>query len=134
MLFLSAVPQPDVNITINQNPPLYAGSILTLTCTATLDPYVAKSGSIIVAIEWSGLRNISGNSIITPAVNSSSIYASNLTISHLETQDSGIYTCTVMVTGGDYVQQANANDSISITVDQKKTTGVCIHLTHIYYR
>ena len=65
----------------------------------------------------------------TPTGNSNSIYTSNFTISHLETKDSGIYTCTVNVTGGDYVQQADASDSISITVDQKKITGACyIHL------
>ena len=117
-------------ITINQNTPLYAGSILTLTCTVTLDPYVDESGNIIVAIEWSSLRNISGNRYsITPTVNSNSIYTSNFTISHLETQDSGIYTCTVTVTGGQYVQQTNASDSISITVNQKKIPSVYIHLT-----
>ena len=132
--FHSAVLQPDVNIAINQNPPLYTGSILTLTCTVTLGPYVDKSGNITVAIEWSGQRNISSNrySIITPAVNSSSIYTSNLTISHIETQDSGIYTCTARVTGSDYVQQASASDIVSITVDEKKIKGMCTHLTHIY--
>ena len=63
------------------------------------------------------------------SVNSNSIYTSNFTISHLETQDSGIYMCTVTVTGGDYVWQANANDCLSITLDQKKITGACyIHL------
>ena len=117
---------------VNQKTPLYAGSILTLTCAVTLEPYVDESENIIVAIEWSGLRNISGNRYsITPAVNSSNMYTSNLTISHLETQDSGIYTCTVNVTEGDYVQQASASDSISITVDEKKIKGMCIH-THIY--
>ena len=130
-VFHSAVPQPDVNININQNTPLYAGSILTLTCTVTLDPYVDESGSIIVAIEWSSLRNISGNRYsITPTVYSSSIYTSNLTISHAETQDSGIYTCSVTVSGGDYVHQADASSSISITVDQKEITSVCIYLTY----
>ena len=121
-----------MNIAINQNVPLYTGSILILTCTVTLDPYVDESGYIIVAIEWSGLQNISGNRYsITPAVNSSSIYTSNFTISHLETQDSGIYTCTATVTGGDYVHQADANDSISITVDQKKITGV-LSISHLH--
>ena len=129
MFFHSAVPQPDVNISINQSTPLYAGSILTFTCTVTLDLNVDES--IIVAIEWSDLRSISDNRYsITPTVDSNSIYTSNLTISYLETQDRGIYTCTVMVTGGQYVQQANASDSISITVDQKKITGV-YNIPHI---
>ena len=123
MFFHSSVPQPDMNIIKNQNTTLYPGSILTLTCTVTLDPYVDES--ITVAIEWSSLRNISGNRYsITPTVNSNSIYTSNFTVGHLETQDSGIYTCTVTVAGGQYVQQTNASDSISITVDLKKIPGV----------
>ena len=117
-----------MNVNINQNTPLYAGSILTLTCTVTIDFYVDKSGSIIVAIEWSSLRNISGNRYsITPTLNSGNIYTSNLNISHLETQDSGIYTCSVTVSGGDYVHQADASNSISITVDQKNITGMRTH-------
>ena len=121
-----------MNITISQTPPLYAGSILILSCVVILDPYVDESGNIIVAIEWSSLRNISGNRYsITPTVNSNSIYTSNLVISHLGTQDSDIYTCTLTITGGDYVQQANASDSISITVKQKKITSMCITFLHI---
>ena len=118
-----------MNITLNQNPPLYAGSILTLTCTVTLDPYVDGSENITVAIEWSSLKNVSGKRYsITPTVNFSIIYASNLTISHLETQDRGIYTCTVIVTGGQYVQPADASNNISVTVDQKKITGIRVSI------
>ena len=114
-----------MNITINQNTPLYAGSILTLTCTVTLDPYVDKSGNITVAIDWSGLRNISGNRYsITPTINSNSIYTSTFTISHLETQDSGTYTCTVTVTGGHYVRPAVASAGIGIIVNEMKQTGM----------
>ena len=122
MFFHSVVPQPVVNINKNQNAPHYAGSILILICNVTLDSYVDESGIIIVAVKWSSLRNISANRYsITPTVNSSSIYTSNLTISHLETQDSGIYTCTVTVSGGQYVQPADVSHSISITVEMKQT-------------
>ena len=113
-----SVPQPDVNIILNLNAPLYAGNVLTLTCTVTLDPHV---DNIMVAIQWSGPSN---RYSITPIVNSSRIYTSNLTISHTETQDNGIYTCTVTITGGHYVQQAVASDSVSITVDEMKQTGM----------
>ena len=93
----------------------------------TLDQYVENDEKTHIVIEWSGPKKVSED--VTPIKYSNNIYTSNLTISHLETQDSGIYTCTVTVTGGHYVQQTNASDSISITVDQKKITGVYIHLT-----
>ena len=126
VFFPSPVPQPGVNIIKNPNT-LYVGSTLTLTCTVTLYPYVDDSTNIIVAIEWSSLRNISGNRYsITPAVNSNSIYTSNLTIGHLETQDSGIYTCTVTVTGGDYILPADVSHSMSITVEMKPTGAQAI--------
>ena len=39
-LLIHPVPPPDVTVTLNSTPPLYAGTGLTLTCTVTLDPNV----------------------------------------------------------------------------------------------
>ena len=100
------VPPPDVNITLNYTPPLYAGTGLTLTCTVTLDPNVDNGEKVVT--EWSGPRNISDDRVT--ADNDS------LTISLLADLDDGTYTCTVTVTGGSNVQQATASDNITITV------------------
>ena len=100
----TAVPQPNVTVTANHTIPFYAGTGLTLTCTVTLDPNVDNGERVMT--EWSGPRDISGDGVT----------AQNLTISPLADLDDGTYTCTVTVTGGSNVQQANASDDVTITV------------------
>ena len=103
-LLIRPVPPPDVNITLNSTPPLYAGTGLTVTCTVTLDSNVDNGEEVVT--EWNGPRNISDDRVT----------ANNLTISPLADLDNGTYTCTVTVTGGSNVQQVTASDNVTITV------------------
>ena len=107
-LLIHPVPSPDVTVTLNSTPPLYAGTGLTLTCTVTLDPNVDNGERVVT--EWSGPRNISGDRYSVTSDNGS------LTISPLADLDNGTYTCTVTVTGGSNVQQVTASDDVTITV------------------
>ena len=97
-----------MTVTLNHTPPLYAGTGLTLTCTVTLDPNVDNGERVVT--EWSGPRDISGNRYSVTGDNS------NLTISPLADLDDGTYTCTIIVTGGSNVQQANADYDVTVTV------------------
>ena len=104
-LLIHPVPPPDVTVTVNSTPPLYAGTGLTLTCTVTLDPNVDNGERVVT--EWSGPRNISDDRVT----------ANNLIISPLADLDNGTtYTCTLTVTGGSNVQQVTASGNVTITV------------------
>ena len=122
-VFSHPVPPPDVTVTLNSTPPLYAGTGLTLTCTVTLDPNVDNGERVMT--EWSGPRDISGARYsVTGVSGSGSTYTDSLTISPLADLDDGTYTCTVTVTGVSNVQQANASDDVNITV-MGKNTSLC---------
>ena len=112
------VPPPDVTVTLNSTPPLYAGTGPTLTCTVTLDPNVDNGERVVT--EWSGPRDISGDRYsVTGTSGSGSTYTDSLTISPLADLDDGTYTCTVTVTGGSNVQQVTASGDVTITVMSK---------------
>ena len=113
------VPPPDVTVTLNYTPPLYAGTGLTLTCTVILDPNVDNGERVMT--EWSGPRDISGDRYsVTGTSGSGSTYTDSLTISPLADLDDGTYTCTVTVTGGSNVQHVtSSDDDVTITVTGK---------------
>ena len=118
--FLSSVPQPGVDITLNHTAPLYAGTGLTLTCTVTLDPNVDNGERVMT--EWSGLQDIPTERYsVTGISGSGSTYTDILTISPLADQDDGTYICTMRVTGGNNVHQATARDAVTITVMGEST-------------
>ena len=125
---LPSVPQPGVYITLSNTAPLYAGTGLTLTCTVTLDSYVDNGERVMT--EWSGLQGIPEErySVIN-ASGPGSTYTSSLTISPLADQDDGTYTCTVVVTGGNNVQQATASENIIVT---GKCTPFCVSTPFLF--
>ena len=92
----------------------YAGTGLTLTCTVTVDPTVDSNKDVILV--WSGPRDIPGERyLVLMAANESDDSYSNLTISPLaEELDDGNYTCTVTISGGNFVLESIASDDISI--------------------
>ena len=116
----SIVPQPSVAVTLHKTAPLYAGTSLTLTCTVTLDPNV--DSHVDVMTEWSGHHDISEKRYSVTAASISGrnyVYTGSLTISPLAEQDGGTYTCTVTITGGEYVRQANASNDFVIPTISK---------------
>lgn len=89
----NVVPGPEIDVTLSHDPPLYAGTGLTLICSVILDPSV-DSGEKVVT-EWRGHQNIPAERYsVTPASRIGNIFTGNLTISPLADQDDGTYTCT----------------------------------------
>ena len=106
-----------MEITLNRTAPLYAGTVLVLTCTVVLDPSVNNGES--VEAQWSGPQPTPGDRFsFTHAMKGSDHrFTSSLTISPLDQGDSGTYTCDVRVEGGtNFVRPATASDDVTITV------------------
>ena len=115
-LFPFTVPQPNVAISTNHTPPLYADTGLTFTCTVSLDSSVDTDVS--VSVTWTGPRTISGERYsVMEASGSGGTYTGSLTISPLaEGPDDGQYTCSMTVSGGSSVSMATGSDSVAIHV------------------
>ena len=123
-----SVPQPGVYITLSHNAPLYSGTGLTLTCTVALDHNV-DNGELVMT-EWNGLQDIPEERYsVIGASGFGSIYTGSLTISPLADQDDGTYTCTVVVTGGNNVQEASASHNITVTGEG---TMSCVSIYIVY--
>ena len=81
-----------------------------------------------VSVTWTGLRTIPGERYsVMEACGSGGTYTGSLTISPLEGQDDGQYTCSVTVSGGSSVLEATNNDSTTIDVMGKGFTPHCTH-------
>ena len=87
---MSAVPAPTVSVSVPSGP-LYEGTAQTLTCTATLPPYVDTDTNVTVHWTHNG-TNISSDLISQP-MSPQSPFTSTLTISPLAMSDAGTYSC-----------------------------------------
>ena len=107
------VPQPTVTVTLNRTTALYAGTGLTLTCIVALDPSVNNNEN--VGIEWSDLQRFEEERY---SINATSRESGDniLTIDPLAELDSGVYTCTVTVTGGNNVLSVTTDGHVTISV------------------
>ena len=109
------VPVPQVNITPNHTAPLYVGTGLTLTCTATIKSNITWSSDKVITAQWSGPKNISEEIyIFPPPTLSGKLNAFKLIISPLQAQDSGMYTCTVTLTICRQFSTANMTVAINV--------------------
>ena len=114
-----SVPQPNVIVTLNSTAALHANAGLTLACVITtlLHPDVDVVRSI--STTWSGPRAIPGERHSVMNVSGyEQTYVTVLTISQLSVkEDSGEYTCTVMITGvKNTLYSTKGSGSISINV------------------
>ena len=57
MTLYTSVPRPSVMITHNGGSKIYAGSVLTLTCTITLDRRVEQNEALMVNSTWTAPTN-----------------------------------------------------------------------------
>ena len=99
-IFLS-VPRASVMITHDGGRKIYAGSVLTLTCTITLDERVAQNKALMVNNTWTGPTNetITNAERITITYPSSAHaqYLSTLKFQTVHESDTGHYSCCATV-------------------------------------
>ena len=132
--YFSVVPAPVVGFSSNTSSgDLYAGSVLTLSCTITIDDQLMSAENMVmVTSTWmkdSVMVTSNGQRITTSNVNrsgSSSEYISTLTFNTLHIGDTGRYTC-----------QANISESSLFTVNgigMASTTIISTskHLMHCF--
>ena len=86
-----------VTLTSNNESPV-VGDNITLTCTIELTP--AVNTNVIVTAKWTSTaiagRDLTSGSIPTDTESDGTYYVNTLTLTSLETSDSGDYTCTAM--------------------------------------
>ncbi len=118
-----------VEITDSSNGSYLTGDNLNLTCTAAVSPSVDTP--VNVTVVWTGPNGtISGDNgrIVTADQTDSEPALSLLTISPLQSSDSGTYTCTASLSPNDpsFVLSSNSiSDMLSIDV----LTSECLPAT-----
>ena len=99
--------QIEDSLIVNQN--------LTLTCTALQSQYVDTS--VAVVFTWTGPRGVLSSTINTTQEEA---YTSTVTVSRLQTNDSGTYTCNAAVSPNVsspfIVASTNATSMVNIMV------------------
>ena len=98
MCCLVVVYKPLINQTVN-NP--HEGNSHDLTCTYTLPDGVSQD---LLEIEWSGhmsLTSASSRVIISTSITEPQQYTRTVTFTEIQQMDSGVYTCTITITGFD---------------------------------
>ena len=103
-------------VTVSRSPDtVYTGDNITLTCTIVVDP--AVNTAVMVTAVWSRLEQTVTASDLTMVSNRT--YKSTLTLTSLETTDSGDYTCTATVSpdGTPFVTASNKGaHSVTVTI------------------
>ena len=101
---------------------IYAGSVLTLTCTITLDGLVAQNEALMVNNTWTGPSNETITSTARIAVtypsSTSAQYLSTIKFQTLREHDTGNYSCcaTVSHKSIQYVQDGTSANSTILDV------------------
>ena len=91
LIHYNAVPAPTVTVSVSSGA-LNEGTSLTLTCTATLPPWVDTD--VNITINWTAdISN--GRVTLSPPTSDRSPFISILTLSALLLSDSGLYYCEV---------------------------------------
>ena len=105
-----AVPDPVVTVTSDGSETLYAGSLLTLTCTITLGQTLSSMLSdLSVTSTWAksdSTLTSSTNRVVSPAMLSGGTFSGTVMFNTLLTSDTGGYSCRTTVTPRDTSKMA----------------------------
>ena len=124
--FFSIVPAPTTSADIN-NLIIFAGSLLTLTCTVTLDETLGSMiGDLSVASVWTGPNGVvstGGHIVISETTKNDISYSSFVGFNTVHTDDAGDYTCTATVSpsvpSNMVMNGVGSSDPVNFSVDGK---------------
>ena len=117
-----SVPPPVINVSHNKEV-LYAGTNVSLICSISLDSAVDSDVSPVV--KWyMGSRQLTNTTklVISPTINSTSSFISNLTLTPLTDEDQGNFTCKAQVQSSNNNYVINSEEvrmSIFLPVTQR---------------
>ena len=97
-----SVPAPDVAISLSTQGTIHQGTSLTLTCTATVDTSVNTGFDVNVTWSSTNTAALSGQfTTVSDRMGSGHQFTRTVTLSPVDTTDSGGYTCTATATPTD---------------------------------
>ena len=125
-----SVPAPAVSVSLITNGSVYQGTVLVLSCTATVDR--AVNTNFTVDITWTSDNDtLNGTEFvsITETSDSELVFSRVVEFRPVNTTDSAIYTCTASIaptaTDSDSVLASTSNtDTVNITVEGESAQEV----------
>ena len=99
--------------------PIHYGDSLTLICTTVIDTAVGTG--VLLAMEWTGPVELPYSTCPTMIANGT--YQSMVRLFALQSSDSGVYTCTAIVSADGYSEfvgkEEDGFDEINITLGEE---------------
>ena len=121
-LFLISVPSLSVAVEDDGGSPIYAGSVLTLTCEISLVGSVPSSLRVDVTVmtTWLGasgnMLSTGGRITVNPAVGSGTFYTSTVVFNTVRTNNAGTYTCQATAThSSTFITDVTTPDVVTIS-------------------
>ena len=124
-----SVPAPAVSVSLNTNGPVYQGTVLVLSCTATVNSAVNTGFTVDITLT-SEPDTLSGRYVsITETSDSELEFTRAVEFRPVNTTDSATYTCTASIaptaSDSDSVLASTSNtDTVSITVEGESAQEV----------
>ena len=114
-----SVPAPAVSVSLNTNGPVYQGTVLVLSCTATVDSAVNTGFTVNITLTRDN-DTLNGRYVnITETSDSELEFSRVVEFRPVNTTDSAIYTCTASIA-------PTASDSDSVLASMSNTSTVNI--------
>ena len=141
------VPSPGVEASANPTGSVFAGSVLTLTCTITLDgglSGILNDLSVTTVWRTEGGQEVStgGNIMVSGAAFAvGTTYSSTLSFNTVHTDDAGDYTCTATVSpssrtsvpSSTVINRVGSSDPpVTVFVNGKIRQGLSNQSIHVY--
>ena len=136
------VPSPGVEASANPTGSVFAGSMLTLTCTIILDGGLSGMlNDLSVATVWrtEGGQEVStgGNIMVSGAAFAvGTTYSSTLSFNTVHTDDAGDYICTATVSpnvpSSTVMNGIGSSDQVTVSVNGKIRQGLSSQSIHVH--